>query len=37
MFAVIDKVGMDLLESIWSEGHTLVAMVLEGIILMELG
>jgi hypothetical protein len=35
MLAVIDEMGMNLLESIWRV--TLVAMILEGIILMELG
>jgi hypothetical protein len=35
MFAVVDEMGTDLLESVW--GVTLVAMILEGIILMELG
>jgi hypothetical protein len=35
MFAVINKMGTDLLESV--RGVTLVAMILEGIILMELG
>ena len=35
MFAVIDEMGTDLLESI--QRVTLVAMILEGIILMELG
>jgi hypothetical protein len=35
MFAVIDEMGTDLLESV--RGVTLVAVILEGIILMELG
>jgi len=35
MLAVIDEMGMNLLESI--QRVTLVAMILEGIILMELG
>jgi hypothetical protein len=35
MLAVIDEMGMNLLESIWRV--TLVNMILEGIILMELG
>ena len=35
MFAVVDEMGMDLLESIrWV---TLVSVVLEGVVLMELG
>jgi hypothetical protein len=35
MFAVIDEMGADLLEAIWRV--TLVAVILEGTILMELG
>jgi hypothetical protein len=35
MFAVVDEMGTNLLESIWRV--TLVAVILEGTILMELG